>query len=70
MGKRFFLKRRGLVRLKMLVARTATTRLLAKRYTGNNNKQDDFKRKMPPWQSLSLDLQAQVFSQREANSKV
>jgi hypothetical protein len=64
------LKRRGLVRLKISVARTATTRLLAKRFTGNNNKQDDFKIKMLPWQSLSLDLQAQVFSQREAHSKV
>jgi hypothetical protein len=63
-------KRRGLVRLKHPVARTATTRLLAKRFTGSNNKQDDFKRKMPPWQSLSLDLQPQVFSQREAHSKV
>jgi hypothetical protein len=59
-----------LVRLKISVARTATTRLLAKRFTGNNNNQDNFKRKMPPWQSLSLDFQAQVFSQREAHSKV
>jgi hypothetical protein len=50
------LERRGLVRLKISVARTATTRPLAKRFTGNNNKQDDFKRKMPPWQRLSLDL--------------
>jgi hypothetical protein len=54
----------------MSVARTATTRLLTKRFTGNNNMQHDFKRKMPPWQSLFLDFQAQVFSQREAHSKV
>jgi hypothetical protein len=39
-------------------------------FTGNNNKRDDFKRKVPPWKSVSLDLQAQVFSQREAHSKV
>jgi hypothetical protein len=56
---KMLLRRRGLVRLKISVARTATTRLLEKRFTGNNNKQDYFKRKMPPWQSLSLDLQAQ-----------
>jgi hypothetical protein len=64
------LKSRGLVRLKIVVARTATAILLAKQFTGNNNKQDDLKRKMPPWQRLSLDLQSQVFSQREAHSKV
>jgi hypothetical protein len=29
---------------------------LKQRFTGNSNKQDNFKRKMPPWQSLSLDL--------------
>jgi hypothetical protein len=29
---------------------------LKQRFTGNNNKQDNFKRKMPPWQSLSFDL--------------
>jgi hypothetical protein len=59
-----------MVHLKISVARTATTILLAKLFTGNNNKQDNFKRKMTPWQSLSLDLQAQVFSQREAHAKV
>jgi hypothetical protein len=64
------LKRRGLVCLKNSVARTANTKLLAKLFTGNNNQQDDFKRKILPWQILSLDLQAQVFSQREAHSKV
>jgi hypothetical protein len=53
-----------------LVSRTARTRLLAKQFTGNNNKKDDFKRKMPPWKSISLDLQDQVFSQGEAHSKV
>jgi hypothetical protein len=29
---------------------------LKKRFTGNNNKQDNFKGNMPSWQSLSLDL--------------
>jgi hypothetical protein len=47
------LKRRGLVHLKISVARTATTRLLAKQFSGYSNKQDDFKRKIPPWKSLS-----------------
>jgi hypothetical protein len=44
--------------------------ILARAFTGNTNKQDDFKRKMPLWKSVSLDLQAQVFSQSEAHSKV
>jgi hypothetical protein len=38
---------------------------LKQRFTGNNNKQDNFKRKMPPWQSLSLDL-----GKLKAHSKV
>jgi hypothetical protein len=38
---------------------------LKQRSTGNNNKQDNFKRKMPPWQSLSLDL-----GKLKAHSKV
>jgi hypothetical protein len=38
---------------------------LKQQFTGNNNKQDNFKRKMPPWQSLSLDL-----GKLKAHSKV
>jgi hypothetical protein len=38
---------------------------LKDRFTGNNNKQDNFKRKMQPWQSISLDL-----GKLKAHSKV
>jgi hypothetical protein len=38
---------------------------LKQRFTVNNNKQDNFKRKMTPWQSLSLD-----FGKLKAHSKV
>jgi hypothetical protein len=38
---------------------------LKQRFTGNNNKQENFKRKMPPWQNLSLDL-----GKLKAHSKV
>jgi hypothetical protein len=38
---------------------------LKQQFTGNNNKQDNFKRKMPPWQILSLDL-----GKLKAHSKV
>jgi hypothetical protein len=38
---------------------------LKQRFTGNNNNQDNFKIKMPPWQSLFLDL-----GKLKAHSKV